>query len=421
MPSSLSPAPSQAHYLQHLLDSSRPFLRDELESVDKNLPSLVAVLRSAGAGESWHKLSNFLDHLVDIYRILKIWKAPNSVCLCGLLHSSYAISNTNLGIFDPSTDREVVRTHVGDEVERLIHLYCIVPRHHLIRHDLLFHYSDSELVEHLKLSEISLSNAMHKALFNEEEPWRKKLQALLPADGITVKHVKTSQDVPVSRRVVAVFLLMTLADFSEQYFGFQDALFENFNGRLEISGNNCAALWPGDGKPGLWLNYLSRLGALYNLIVREEEIFKEERKRVGGGAEYKHTQRDEDIELVVPPVFENCKRVLDAGEQIVARDLYWEAVCDMSKKNPEELLLRSIEKNPFVGEPHVVLGQVYLTKGMFEEAERGLTLMLEWGSSWDKRMSWKVWIAWARVLLIKAKEKSWPKTSGGIYILGLVK
>ena len=250
MPSSLSPAPSQAHYLQNLLDSSRPFLRDELESVDKNLPSLVAVLRSAGAGESWHKLGNFLDHLVDIYRILKIWKAPNSVCLCGLLHSSYSNSNTNLAIFDPSMGRELVRTHVGDKAERLIHLYCIVPRQNLIRHDLLFHYSDSELVEHLKLSEISLSNAMHKALFNEEEPWRKKLQALLPADGITVKHVKTSQDVPVSRRVVAVFLLMTLADFSEQFFGFQDALFENFNGRLENSGNNCAALWPGDGKPG---------------------------------------------------------------------------------------------------------------------------------------------------------------------------
>ena len=85
------------------------------------------------------------------------------------------------------------------------------------------------------------------------------------------------------------------------------------------------------------MNYLSRLGALYNLIVREEEIFKEVRKRVGGGGVVQtDSHRDEEIELVVPPVFENCKRVLDAGEQIVARDLYWEAVCDMSKKNPEE-------------------------------------------------------------------------------------
>merc|ERR1712183_258428 len=112
----------------------------------------------------------------------------------------------------------------------------------------------------------SLSNAMHKGLFDEEEPWRKKLQALLPADGITVKHIKTGQDVPVSRRVVAVFLLMTMGDFSDQLFGFQDALFENSNGRFEFSGNNYTALWPGDGKPGLWLNSISRMGAIYNLI-----------------------------------------------------------------------------------------------------------------------------------------------------------
>ncbi|GAV59175.1 hypothetical protein CFOL_v3_02706, partial [Cephalotus follicularis] len=46
--------------------------------------------------------------------------------------------------------------------------------------------------------------------------------------------------------------------------------------------------------------------------------------------------------------------------------------------------------NPFVGDPHVVLGQVYLTKGWFEDDWR------------------RLWIAWARILLMKAKEKSWP-------------
>ncbi|CAB4265417.1 unnamed protein product [Prunus armeniaca] len=90
------------------------------------------------------------------------------------------------------------------------------------------------------------------------------------------------------------------------------------------------------------------------------------------------------------------------------------------------VLLRScVERNPFIGEPHLVLAQVYLTKAKFEEAEReaerGLTLMLEWGSAWDKRMSWEGWIAWARVLLMKARDRSWPQTSWGILNLGLVK
>ncbi|KAA8541443.1 hypothetical protein F0562_025406 [Nyssa sinensis] len=428
MPSSLSLTPSQNHpesdYLQTLLESARPFLRGELESVDKNLPSLVSVLRSVGAGECWHKHGSFLDHLVDIYRILKLWKAQDSVCLCGLFHSAYSNSYVNLAIFHPSTGRDTVRAHVGEAAERLIHLFCIVPRQPLIHDDLLFHYTDSELVEHLKLSEISLTNAKEKGLFSEEEGWRKKIQSLLPADGITVKHIKTGEDVPVSRRIVAIFLLMTMADFSDQLFGFQDLLFENSNGRLEFSGNNFSALWPGDGKPGLWMNSISRMGAIYTLIVREEEMFMEESKGDHNG----HDGRDEEIELVMPPVFDKCTKVLDASEQVVARELYWEAVCDRSKRGlegAEEPLLMCIEKNPFVGEPHVVLSQLYLSKGRFEEgereAEKGLTLMLEWGSTWDKRMSWEGWIAWARVLLMKAKERSWPQTSWGILNLGLVR
>lgn len=425
---SLSPPDQTNQYLQPLLESARPFLRGELESIDKNLPSLIAVLRSVGAGECWHKHGSFLDHLVDIYRILKIWKAQTPVCLCGLFHSAYSNSYVNLAIFDPSTGRDTVRGHVGEAAERLIHLFCVVPRQPLIHDDLLFRYTDAELTEHLKMSEISVSNAKEKGLFNGEEGWRKKLQSILPADGIKLKHIKTGDDVSVSRRVVAIFLMMTMADFSDQLFGFQDALFDNSDGRLEFSGNNYGALWPGDGKPGLWMNSVSRMGAVYSLIAREEEIFIEERKRVNG---IKSLDRDEDIELVIPPVFEKCTRILDAGEQVLARDLYWEGVCDVSKRGfldlekAEELLLRCVEKNPFVGEPHVVLGQIYLTKGRFEEAEReaekGLTLLLEWGSPWDKRMSWEGWVAWCRVLLMKAKEKSWPDNSWGILNLGLVR
>ncbi|KAL9453208.1 hypothetical protein AB3S75_008913 [Citrus x aurantiifolia] len=368
-------------YLETLVASARPFLRGELEAIDKNLPSLIAVLQSVGAGECWHKHGSFLEHLVDIYRILKIWKAPDCVCLCGLFHSAYSNSYVNLAIFDPNTGRDVVRGHVGDAAEKLIHLFCIVPRQPLIHDDLLFKYSDQELVEHLKASDVSLRNAKEKGLFNAEEAWRKKINELLPADGLTVKHIKTGEDVGVSRRVVATFVMLTIADFSDQLFGFQDFLFNNSDGKLEFAGNSFSALWPGDGKPGLWMNSLSR--------------------------------------------------ILDTKEQIEARDLYWEAVCgnsDGSKEKlekAEELLLGCIEKNPFVGEPHVVLGQIYLAKGKFEEAEReagkGLMLLLEWGSPWDKRMSWEGWVAWARVLYMKAKEKSWPQTSWGVLNLGFVR
>lgn len=449
MPSSLtlSPPPSAASQDQDknfhddqpqslhtdLLQRARPFLRGELEQVHQNLPSLVSVLRSVGAGECWHKHGSFLDHLVDMYRILKLWKAQEAVCLCGLFHSAYSNSYVNLAIFDPSTGRETVRSHAGEAAERLIHMFCIVPRQPLIHDDLLFHYSDSELVEHLELSEISVKNAKEKGLFDEGGIWRKKIQSLVPENGITAKHIKTGEDVPVSRRIVAVFLLLTIADFSDQLFGFQDVLFENSNGRLEFQGNNCTGLWPGDGKPGLWLNSLSRMGAIYSLIAREEEIYLEQRKRNGAlpnddDKKNISERRDEDLELVIPPVFQNCTRVLGTEEQQIGRDLYWEAVCEAPKiglEKAEELLVGATEKNPFVGEPHVVLGQIYLGKGRYEEAEeeaeKGLRLILEWGSPWDKRMSWEGWVAWARALVMKAKEKSWPKTSWGILNLGLVR
>ncbi|KAJ0039163.1 hypothetical protein Pint_21951 [Pistacia integerrima] len=81
-----------------------------------------------------------------------------------------------------------------------------------------------------------------------------------------------------------------------------------------------ATLWPEDGKPGLWMNSLSRMGAIDGLIVREEENFLEERKRAGVVEVDK--ERDGYIELVVLPVFENFTIVLGANEHIESRDLY---------------------------------------------------------------------------------------------------
>ncbi|KAH0855059.1 hypothetical protein HID58_020539 [Brassica napus] len=403
-----------------VLQLARPFLRGELEKINPKLPSLMAVLKSVGAGECWHKHGNFLDHLVDVYKILKLWKAPEPVCLCGLFHSAYSNSYVNLAIFDPSTGRDVVRGHVGEAAESLVHLFCVIPRQTLIHDDVLFKYSDLELVEHLELSEVSLRNAKEKGVFDGEEVWRKKLNGLVPENGVVVKHIKTGEEILVSRRVVGVFLLITMADFSDQFFGFQDELFCNNDGRLEFRGNNVTALWPGNGKPGLWMNSSSRMGAIYSLIVREEEILMEQRKRGYGSEFVARKERDEDIELVV----------LDAKEQIEARDMYWEAVSsDASKEGylerAEKMLLGCIEKNPFVGEPHVLLSQVYLGKKRFveaeREAERGLVLLLQWGSPWDKRMSWEGWIAWVRVLLMKSHDQSWPDVSWGILNLGLVR
>jgi hypothetical protein len=402
--------------LDELLSAARPFLRGEEEQTDPALPQLAAVLRAAGAGECWHKHGTFLAHLLDVHRILRLWGAPDAVARCGLYHSAYSNSYVNLAIFDPGTGRDRVAAVVGAEAERLVHLFCVVPRQQLIHDDLLFHYTDQELVADLESSEASIQD--------DDKPWRRKIQRLLPPEGITVKHIRTGEDVALSRRVAAAFLLMTMADFADQLFDWQDRLFGNADGRLEFRGNRWSSLWPGTGKPGLWVSSVSRMGALYTLIVREEEIHNNHSRRGEGHHDIR--------ELVIPPVFDGCTKVLDAGEQKAARDLYWEAICrdpqaeeeEEEKEEVEQLLEQSIAKNPFVGEPHLVLAQVYLNTERYGEAEaqaeQGLKLLLQWGTSWDKRMSWEGWVSWGRAMLINAKH-NWPHTSFGILSLRLVK
>ncbi|RCV04701.1 hypothetical protein SETIT_1G022100v2 [Setaria italica] len=410
--------------LPSLLAAARPFLRGELGAADPELPSLVSVLRAAGAGECYHKHGTFLAHLVDVYRILRLWGAPGAVARCGLFHSSYSNSYVNLAIFQPDTGRDRVRGIVGAPAERLVHLFCVVPRHQIIHDDLLFHYTDQELRDHLAASQAAVDG--NAASTGQELPaWRRKLRSLVPVDGVVARHIRTGEPVALSRRVVAAFLLMTVADFSDQYTDYQDELFGNEDGRLEFSGDNWAALWPGTGKPGLWVSAMSRMTALYNLIARDDQLLLRE----GGGGKNVEVSDDDMLvgEMVVPPVFEGCTRVLDPEEQKAARDLYWAAICGGGgKKAAEGLLRESVRRNPFVGEPWLVLAQVLLNEGggRYEEAAaaaaRGVRLLLEWGSSWDKRMSWEGWVSWGRLMRDKAKRREWPRTAWGIINLGLV-
>ncbi|XBH58087.1 hypothetical protein VPH35_079584 [Triticum aestivum] len=174
--------PSTNDELQSLLVAARPFLRGDLAAVDPELPSLVSVLVSAGAGECYHKHGTFLAHLLDVYRILRLWGAPDAVTRCGLFHSSYSNSYVNLAIFEPDVSRVRVRAIVGAAAERLVHLFCVVPRQPLMHDDLHLRYTDAELRDHLAAAEASLQAARSGGGRPEDkaEPWRAKLRSLVP-------------------------------------------------------------------------------------------------------------------------------------------------------------------------------------------------------------------------------------------------
>lgn len=81
--------------------------------------------------------------------------------------------------------------------------------------------------------------------------------------------------------------------------------------------------------------------------------------------------------------------------------------------------------NPHIAEPYIVRAQLHLVMGDVvaggEAAETGLKLLCEWGTVWDKRMSWDTWLAWSRVCSqMASRGEAWPDKSWSVINLGLV-
>ena len=206
------------------------------------------------------------------------------------------------------------------------------------------------------------------------------------------------------------------------------------------TGHNPAALWPGTGQPGLWMEANGRLGTLVAAAARAAASAGEPL-----GA--------------VPPVFVACSQRLARRDEVAARDLYWDVVTASASSPPPSSSppspsmgagefaagIAALEEcsrlNPFVGEPHVVRAQLLLAKATAEgsrgggaggcgdgcaaaatAAESGLALLGAWGCAWDKRVGWGAWVAWARVLAQRAAvDQPWPASAWDVVNLGLVK
>lgn len=114
-----------------------------------------------------------------------------------------------------------------------------------------------------------------------------------------------------------------------------------------------------------------------------------------------------------------------------ARDLYWEVICeDPRDKEKIAANVARLEKclvlNPFLAEPNTLLAQCHLVQGDFDKAataaDRALELFVQWGTNWDKRVSYEAWIAWTRVLSQHAEDRTpWHSNSWGVINLGLVR
>ena len=114
-----------------------------------------------------------------------------------------------------------------------------------------------------------------------------------------------------------------------------------------------------------------------------------------------------------------------------ARDLYWEVISEDPRDKGKvdaniDRLQRALALNPFLAEPNTLLAQLHLLKGDFDAAakasDRAVELFAQWGTNWDKRVSFEAWISWTRVLSQHAEDRTpWHTNSWGVINLGMVR
>ena len=350
-------------------------LAENYQELDPSLPSTILEIKNRGGHRCWHKHSTFLDHLLGVHNILRLWDQSLTTARVGLLHSAYSNSYVNLALFDPKLDdeRNTMSEMVGKEAEELIYLFCIINRQSIVVDTILA---------------------------------QRKIPNMLDVPHLRNENVT----VHLSSDTLRLLVVFTMADVADQYFGWQDQLFGGFEeensmlkpGEDDVTKHNSMALWPGLSKPGLWMSYVSELGIVLSSFS------------------------DDDEKIPVPPIFDNCTKILLREDEAKARDLYWSVVMDViPNQDIINTLLEASRLNPWFFECHVMLAQKYLHLNENVKAEQSakqaLDLQIMWGTAYDKRMSFPAWVAWTRVLYQRAiNNEGWPSNSWDVNNFGMV-
>lgn len=96
-------------------------------SAEHGVSRVSAALLARGASRVSHSGRSLLAHLRGTYDILRAWNQPADVCLAGFTHSVYSTDVFQTRLFDVS-DREAVRSLIGQRAEELCFLFCSVNR-----------------------------------------------------------------------------------------------------------------------------------------------------------------------------------------------------------------------------------------------------------------------------------------------------
>lgn len=87
----------------------------------------LALLESLDAHVTSHSRGTLLEHLRGTHDLLAAWGNEADVCTAGLFHSIYGTyvfekQSADLGM------RDAIRAEIGENAERLVHLFCVTDR-----------------------------------------------------------------------------------------------------------------------------------------------------------------------------------------------------------------------------------------------------------------------------------------------------
>ena len=342
-----------------LFQRAQSLLDDEWLAHDADLAPVLPMVLARGVGQDWHKAGTFRHHLVGVARSLALWGQPRDVRLLGLLHSVYGNAFVDLVKFDAASERGRLQALAGESAEHLVYLFCTMSRAQFVQ---------------------------------------KVLAGELQADGSLVVEKNgpaPRQTVHLAPYEVAAFTIVSMADTIEQWFSWQDDIYSRFpavDPSRPQAVHWAASLWPGPMRPTARM--VSQIAAL-GLALQHPGLRGQ---------------------LPLPPVFDHCSQGLTAQDEAAATALYWSVIqlaqplVDLD--GATATLEQAVRLNPWVGEPQMVLAQLYLSAGRAQDAAcaaRGaLQAFCAWGNAWDKRVQWDAWIAWTRILLQSAEEGGWP-------------
>jgi hypothetical protein len=166
-------------------------LAQDHERIDKFLPSCISEIKKRGGHRCWHKHNTFLEHLLGVHDILRLWGENEITGRVGLFHSAYSNSYVNLALFDPNNEaeRDIMRSLIGRTAEEIVYLFCIIDRQRVVVDTLL-------------------------------------AQGFIPSEGLDVPHLRDENTtVHLTAEVLRLLVIFTMADVADQYFGWQDQLF----------------------------------------------------------------------------------------------------------------------------------------------------------------------------------------------------